>query len=146
MTPARPATPLHLWITGTLASLWNLIGAFDYTMTQTRNATYLAQFSEQQIAYFESFPWFMELAWALGVWGAIGGSLLLLARSRHAVAAFIISLAGLAGSTVWQLFLSGADIDSLWPMEARIVTGLIWIIAIALLVYARRMRAQGVLR
>ena len=36
------ATPLHLWVIGALSLLWNCIGAFDYTMTQTHNDAYLA--------------------------------------------------------------------------------------------------------
>ena len=28
--------PLHLWIVGVLAVLWNAIGAFDYSATQLR--------------------------------------------------------------------------------------------------------------
>lgn len=41
----------------------------------------------------------METAWAIGVWGAFLGALLLLARSRHAAAAFALSLLGLAMKT-----------------------------------------------
>ena len=31
---ARRRTPVHLWIVGILALLWNLMGAFDYLATQ----------------------------------------------------------------------------------------------------------------
>jgi hypothetical protein len=41
--------------------------------------------------------------WALGVWGALAGSMLLLLRSRRAVTAFAASLVGLAVSTGYQL-------------------------------------------
>jgi len=30
-------TPIHLWVVGILAILWNSIGAVDYLMTQTQN-------------------------------------------------------------------------------------------------------------
>src|SRR3546814_17451825 len=47
-------TPWHLWVVGGLSLLWNAIGAFDYTMTKMDNAAYLAGFTPEQIAYFQS--------------------------------------------------------------------------------------------
>jgi hypothetical protein len=137
--------PLHLWIVGVLATLWNAGGAYDYLMTQTRNEAYLAAFTDPQRIYFESFPIWMEATWALGVWGGLAGALLLLARSRHAVTAFAISLAGLAASTVYQYVLSTPPEDMVsGPMIGMNIA--IWAIAIGLLWYALRMRRSGVLR
>jgi len=136
---------MHLWIVGALATLWNGFGAFDYLMTQTRNAQYLAHFTDPQRVYFDSFPLWMEAMWAFGVWGGLAGSLLLLARSRYAVAAFALSLAGLAASTVYQYGLSSPPADMM--TGAMIAMNLlIWAVAIALLLYAVRMRRRGVLR
>lgn len=138
-------TPVHLWIVGGLSALWNAFGAYDYVMTQTRNEAYLAGFTEAQRAYFESFPALMEAAWACGVWGALAGSLLLLARSRHAVLAFAVSLAGLLASTLYQYGIATPPAD-LMTGAMMAVNAMIWLIAIALLAYAWRMRAKGVLR
>jgi hypothetical protein len=136
---------VHLWIVGALATLWNAFGCFDYLMTQTRNERYLAGFTDPQRVYFDSFPLWMEAAWAFGVWGALAGSLLLLARSRHAVTAFAVSLAGLAVSTVYQYGLSEPPPEmTKGPM--LIMNLVIWAVAIGLLVYAMRMRGRGVLR
>jgi hypothetical protein len=138
-------TPVHLWIVAILATIWNAFGCFDYLMTQTRNADYLAHFTDPQRVYFESFPVWMEAMWAFGVWGGLAGSLLLLARSRHAVAAFGLSLAGLAASTLYQYVLTSPPAE----MKSGAMMGMnlaIWAIAIGLLVYAMRMRRAGVLR
>jgi len=138
-------TPPHLWIVGALATVWNAFGAFDYLMTQTRNEAYLANFTDPQRVYFESFPMWMEATWAFGVWGGLLGALLLLARSRHAVAAFAVSLAGLAASTVYQYVLSTPPAE----MKSGAMIGMnlaIWAIAIGLLWYAVKMRKAGVLR
>ena len=138
-------TPLHLWIVGAVATLWNGFGAFDYLMTQTRNAQYLAHYTDPQRIYFESFPVWMEAVWAFGVWGGLAGSLLLLMRSRHAVTAFAVSLAGLAVSTVYQYVLASPPpgMDSPGMMAMNLI---IWAAAIGFLVYALRMRRSGVLR
>jgi hypothetical protein len=138
-------TPVHLWIVGAVSALWNGFGAFDYLMTQTRNQAYLAHFTDPQRIYFESFPVWMEAAWACGVWGALLGSLLLLLRSRHAVSAFALSLAGLAVSTVYQYGLSSPPSD----LQTAAMVGMniaIWAVAVGLLAYAMRMRTRGVLR
>ncbi|HYE29176.1 MAG TPA: hypothetical protein VEA61_13230 [Allosphingosinicella sp.] len=137
-------TPAHLWIVGGAATLWNALGGFDYLMTQTRNAKYLAHYTDPQRVYFDSFPIWMEAAWACGVWGGLLGSLLLLGRSRYAVAAFALSLAGLAASTVYQYVLSTPPPDMTAAMIGMNVA--IWVVAIGLLVYAIRMRKRGVLR
>jgi len=137
--------PLHLWIVGALATVWNAFGAFDYLMTQTHNEAYLANFTDPQRAYFDSFPIWMEACWAFGVWGGLLGALLLLLRSRHAVAAFAVSLAGLAASTVYQYVLSTPPAE----MMSGAMIGMniaIWAIAIGSLWYAVRMRKAGVLR
>jgi hypothetical protein len=138
-------TPLHLWIVAALAVLWNGMGAFDYLMTQTHNTAYLAHYTDPQRIYFDSFPIWMEAAWAFGVWGGLLGSLLLLARSRHAVAVFAVSLLGLAVSTVYQYVLSAPPEDM--KTGAMVAMNLaIWAVAIGLLWYAMRMRGRGVLR
>ena len=139
-------TPTGFWIISGLSLLWNAFGAFDYVMTQTRNPAYLAQFTPEQRAYFDSFPVFMEASWALGIWGAVAGSVLLLLRNRHAVTAFGLSLVGLLVSTIWQFGLSGADMARIFGTGPMAMTALIWIVAIALFVFARKKRAQGLLR
>jgi hypothetical protein len=138
-------TPAHLWIVATLATFWNAFGCFDYLMTQTRNADYLAHFTDPQRVYFESFPLWMEAMWALGVWGGLAGSLLLFLRSRWAVAAFWVSLAGLAASTFHQYVLNSPP-DDMMTGAMLAMNVAIWAAAIGLLAYASRMRRTGVRR
>ena len=138
--------PTGFWVIAVLSLLWNSMGAMDYFMTQTRNMDYLSQFTPDQIAYFTSFPAWMEAAWAFGVWGAVLGSVLLLLRRRWAVQVFLISLLGLIVSTIWQIFGSPINAFSMMgPMEMAFM-GAIWVVAIALIFYARTMHVRGVLR
>ncbi|HEX8364668.1 MAG TPA: hypothetical protein VF603_05225 [Allosphingosinicella sp.] len=137
--------PVHLWIVGVVAILWNAFGCVDYLMTQTQNEAWLAQFTPEQRAYFDSFPTWLHGFWALGVWGALLGSLLLLMRSRHAVTAFAVSLVGLAVSTFYTRTQTTMPegLDTPQMVGIQIV---IWVAAIFFLVYAMKMRARGVLR
>jgi len=139
-------TPVHLRVVGGVSLLWNAFGAFDYTMTKMANADYLAGFTPEQQAWFASFPVWANIGWALGVWGSVLGSILLLARSRHAVAAFAVSLVGLAISCVYQFGMHYADLTRMFGSFPAVFTLVIWAILIALFVYARRQVAAGVLR
>ena len=49
------------------------MGAFDYTMTQTKNAGYTEQFTAEQPEYFYGYPAWVVDFWALAVWGGVGG-------------------------------------------------------------------------
>ena len=48
----RPRTPMHLWIVGVLALLWNFMGAFDYLATQLKLESYMSNFTQEQLDYF----------------------------------------------------------------------------------------------
>lgn len=141
---SKPATPMHLWAVGIIATLWNSGGALDYTMTQTRNESYMSGFTQEQLDYFYAFPAWADAVWAVGVWGAFIGSLLLLLRSRNAVIAFGLSLVGLFGSSIYQMT---ADMPaSLSTSFMWIFTAVIWLSVIFLIWYSRMMTTKGVLR
>lgn len=139
----RPRTPVHLWIVGVLALLWNSVGAVDYLATQLRWEPYMSNYPQEQLDYFYGFPAWVVALWACGVWGAFAGSVGLLLRRSWAVGAFGLALLGLAGTTVHNFFLSdGAEVMG---TTGVVFTGVIWAITIGLFVYARRQAARGVL-
>lgn len=139
---AKP--PRHFWPLAGLSLLWNAFGAYDWLMTNGRNAAYLAQFPPEMMQYIDAMPYWALGAWALGVWAAVLGSVLLLLRSRFAVHAFGASLVGLAASTVYQMSIEMPASMTTGPMIG--MTVVIWIGAVLLLWYAVRMRGRGVLR
>lgn len=135
----------YFWAIGVVSLLWNSGGPIDWVMTKTHNAAYLAAMTHEQQAWMAGYPLWMEAAWVLGVWGAILGSILLLARSRFAVAVFAISLAGLIVSTIYQYSVSAMPASLKTPGGIGF-TAALWVVATALLWFAVRMRARGVLR
>ncbi len=149
-TETRAAAPWHLWVVGILSLLWNSYGAFDYVMSQTRNEAYMAAITEpfgfstsQAIDYFDSFPLWADAAWALGVWGSVIGSLLLLARQRYAMHSYAISLIGLVVCMAYQYAnpMVGAS-DSVVTI---VMSAVVLAIVLALYFYAKRMIAKRVL-
>lgn len=144
-TAAAPAAPWHLWVVGAVSLLWNSFGAFDYLMTQTRNEAYMGQFTEQQLEYFYAFPAWMDFFWALGVWGAVAGSALLLLRKRWAIHAFLVSLVGLIGSSVYSFIVNPAP-ASLTGTGYLIFSMVIVAVILLLIWYSIAMTRKGVLR
>ena len=138
------SVPWHLWAVGAVALLWNGIGAFDYTMTESRNAAYLAAFTPEQLAYFVSLPKWVVATWATGVWGGVLGSLLLLLRQCRAPQVFAVSLGGMAITFVHNYALS--DGIRIMGGGAVVFSIVIFTVGMALLVYARFMAKAQVLR
>lgn len=143
--------PWHLWVLGILGLLWFAGGANDYIQTQTRNEEYLGMMAESVgvpletiIGYYTNFPVWADALWAIGVWGAVLGALLLLLRRRWAFHAFIASIIGLIGTTIYTYtFDMPAELNSSFSL---IFTVVIWVSVIGFAYYAKRMTAAGVLR
>ncbi|MEO5577500.1 MAG: hypothetical protein ABIR25_00420 [Sphingomicrobium sp.] len=143
-------TPVHLWIVGGLATLWNGFGCFDYFMTRTRGAAYIESMmhtndGEAIMAYVDAFPIWAAAGWGLGVWGGLAGSILLLMRHRWAVPVLLASLGGAIVGIGYQL-AKPSGIPELSMGVNSVMPYVIIAIAIGLFVYARTMRIKGVLR
>ncbi|USA38248.1 hypothetical protein NCF86_07815 [Pelagerythrobacter marinus] len=103
-----------------------------------------AQTTDAALRFFGEMPAWADAAWALGVWGGLAGSILLLLRSRWAIAAFAASILGLAGS--WIFHLQATLPPELAAMNNEAMFAVISAIALLLFWYALRMRRRGVLR
>jgi len=143
-------TPVHLWIVGIPALLWNCIGPIDYTMTRMRNTDYLAQAMPTvdpnvMLAWVDAFPFYAQFGWGLGVWAGLIGSVLLLMRNRWAVWAFGLSLIGAILGLGYQIVaappLPGAE-GAMYEVMPYVIIA----VAAALFLYARSMEKKGVLR
>lgn len=146
--PAK--TPVHLWIVGIISLLWNSFGCYDYVMTRTQGAAWIEQImpgadTAKFMAYIDDFPTWVSIGWALGVWGALLGSVLLLLRSRHAVLAFVLSLLGALSGIGYQL-INPLDLPEVTQGAGAVMPYVIIAIAALLLWYAQRQKNTGVLR
>jgi len=138
----QPRTPWHLWVVGAVTLLFNLLGITSY-LTVKLGMMAEAGMTPTQIAFMETYPAWATTVWAMGVWGAFAGSLLLLFKSRWAVAAMSVALTGLVGVTIAEMLVLDVPPDMQTPVGLR---GAIWLVTLFLLLYARRMAAAGVLR
>ena len=146
MTDTTIKTPWHLWLVGVIALLFNAIGAFDYVMSLTQGASYMASagMTPEQIAHFQAMPVWMIAVWTIGVWGAVLASLLLLLRNRLAFPAFAVSLAAFLVSLVYIYVLSNGG--EIMGQEMAITWAVITALLIFFMWYAWWMTKRGVLR
>ena len=136
-------TPKHFWFVGAVATLWNMMGPYDYLMTQTRNAAYMAKFDQAQLDYFYGFPVWVESCWAIAVWGGLLGSILLLMKKGLAVPVFLVSLVAMVCTAVYNFGLS--DGMTVMGTSGLLFTIVIFLICLGLWLYSRSMKGRGVL-
>lgn len=136
-------TPRHLWVIGIVALLWNLGGAMDYLMTETKNEAYMGKFTPEQLEFFYSIPAWVVAFWALAVWGGVLGAVLLLLRKKLAWPVLLVSFLSMVVTMIHNYGLAGgADIMGGSGVFFSVV---IFVVALALVMYARSMVRKGVL-
>ena len=146
MTDTTIKTPWHLWLVGVVAVLFNSIGVFDFVMSMTQGEAYMAGagMTPAQIDHYQTMPAWMTVVWAVGVFGAFAGSVLILLRNKLAWPVLAVSLAAFLLSLVHTYVLTdgGKIMGQQMAITSAVIAGLlaffIW--------YARRMVRQGVLR
>jgi len=139
-----PGRPWHSWVVGIVGFLWSSIGVMSFLLVQLRVEAVMGQYPADQREYFETFPFWAVAFWAIGVFGAVLGCLLILLKKRLATPILLASVIGAIVSNLGGLFLLGG-------MEAMGGTGalgfavFIIIFAAFLTLYARAMTKKGVL-
>jgi hypothetical protein len=138
----RAGAPWHLWLVGVATLMFNAMGIMSYMIAKLGMMAE-AGMTPGEIAFMESYPAWATAVWALGVWGAFAGSVLVLLRSKWAVAAMVIALGGLIGVTLVEGVVIDVPADMATPLALKAA---IWAVTLFLLFYARHMAKAGVLR
>lgn len=143
-TPVR--RPWHLWAVGIVSLLWNGFGAYDYVSTNLQGDAYMRSMgmTEAQISYFNAMPSWMMGVWAVGVWGGVLGSVLLLLRMKWALHVFVVSLAAFVVSLVYYYGMS--DGAALMTPTMQIMQVVILAACLVFAWYAWTMTKRGLLR
>ena len=130
------AVPGSFKVIAWLGMVWNTIGAGLYLWSKLDPAAAAAGASPAMQEYMAQMPLYAHIGWSLGIWGSFLGSVLMLMRRGHAVAAFLVSLLG-------ALVSFGAQARA-GVLEVPLTVFIVAVIA-ALLWYSRRSAASGIL-
>lgn len=138
-----PGRPWHLWLIGIIGGVWSLIGVISFMLTQMNVEAVMSRFPPQQREYFASFPWWADGFWAINVFGAVIGCLLLLLKNRLAFPVLLATLIGAIVYCLGGLFLLGGL--EVMGGSGLGLTAIPIIVAAFLAYYARAMSKKGVL-
>lgn len=129
-TPAR--APWHLWVVGGLAFLWYASGAVTIQLAQLDK---LPGIKPDEVAYYAAKPLWLVLLSAVGTYGSVAGSVLLLLRHRAAASLFAIALLAILLADVVEL--ANGTSRAYANTGAAIVTAMVALIGIGMLFYSR---------
>jgi hypothetical protein len=124
-----------------LALLWNLVGCAAYLSDVMLTAEDVAKMSEAQQALYASRPAWAVAATAIAVWGGALGCVGLLLRKRWSLPLLAASLIALVVQNLGLFVIS--DAASLVGPEVFALQGMVMLIAIGLVLLARRAIARG---
>lgn len=95
MGAEKVKTPIWYWIIASILLIWNLMGILNYVQHMTVTEEMLQQMPENQRILYADFPEWVQIAFAVAVFGGAIGSIALLIKRKLAVQAFILSLIGI---------------------------------------------------
>lgn len=133
-----------LKIIGILALVWNCIGVMDFVLTNTRTESYIEAFEPEMLAFLESFPMWATAAWAVAVFAAAFGSLLLVMRKKLAAPVLVLALIGLLVS-YFHKFVMHDGMKIMGGGGSIVMTIAIGAIASYLAYYANSLKDKGIL-
>ena len=137
-------TAWHFWVIGVVALLWNAVGAMDYVMTQTKNESYMAAFTPEQLTFFYSLPLWAVATWAIAVWGGVVGAIFLLLKKKVAVWIFLASFLAMC-VTSFQNYVLSNGLEVIGDTFSLVFSAVIFLIALGLYLYSRALERKGVL-
>ncbi len=123
------------------ALLWNLLGCAAYISDVTLKPDDIAKMSAAQQALYASRPGWAVAATAIAVWGGAAGCIGLILRKRWATPLLVASLAGVIAQDVGLFLLSGLGGNA--GVAAYVLQGLVLLVAIGLVVLARKASARA---
>lgn len=135
------ARPKSFWVIAIAALLWNLLGVAMFFMQVTASPETVAAMPAEQRQVYEATPGWLNIAFAVAVFGGVIGSLGLLLKKRWAVTLFLISLLALlvqmmgayAATPVWEAY---GPAGLAMPILLVVIALLLW-------VYARKATIRG---
>jgi hypothetical protein len=140
-TAAAASRPVSFWIVAVLALLWNLLGVAMFCMQMAMTPEQLAAMPPEQRQIMEATPDWLQVAYAVAVFGGVLGAIGLLVKKRWASTFFLLSLVGLVVQCVGTFLVTPAW--SVLGPSGLAMPILLLVIALFLLSYSRRAAARG---
>lgn len=135
------ARPKSFWVIAIAALLWNLLGVAIFFLQVSATPETLAAMPTEQRQIYEATPVWLNIAFAVAVFGGVLGALGLLLKKRWAVTFFLVSLLALLVQVV-----GAYSVTPMWQVHGSASLAMpVLLVAIALLlwVYSRKATIRG---
>ncbi|WP_368566259.1 hypothetical protein [Pseudoxanthomonas sp. UTMC 1351] len=133
--------PKSFWVIAIVALLWNLLGVAMFLMQVTASPEIVAAMPAKQRQVYEATPAWLNIAFAIAVFGGVLGALGLLLKKRWAVTFFLISLLALLAQIVGAY--AATPVWEAYGLAGLAMPVLLVVIALLLWVYARKATIRG---
>jgi len=135
----KPST--NFWIISGAALVWNLIGLVIYVGQVSITPESIATMTEAHQEFLLTTPTWATSAFAIAVNAGVLGSLFLLLRKTWAVPTLVVSLLAIVVQDVDAFVLR--DAYGILGVNSLLIPSMVFVIGIALLLYARAMKERG---
>lgn len=135
--------PIWFWAAAAFGLIWNVYGVYQFmgTFSQTTESLMAAGMTADQAAIYLALPAWITVVFAIGVFGGLAGSVLLMLRKAVAVPVLAVSLAGyialFSGDYAYGIFEN-------IPTQLAILVFVV-VVAAALLALAWFTRKRGII-
>ena len=132
------------WIIGVITLIWNGLGIANYLQQAYKPASFLENFSADQITLLDGLPVWMTALFAIAVFAGTLGCVALLLRKKIAVVLFLMSF---LAATVQQLYwIFGTNATEVFSESLPYTMPILVIIVAAFLVwYSKDQKRKGIL-
>ncbi len=93
---SHKTVPTWFWIVAGLGLLWNVFGVMQFlqSLSATKESLMTMGMTDAQAQTMSNYPVWMTVAFAVGTFGGLLGSILLLLKKKLATKVFVLSLIG----------------------------------------------------
>ena len=144
MTASTMPLPKWFWICAGLGLAWNMFGVVQFmgTAMAPQEGLMMGGMTKAQADLYFGLPVWMNIAFAIGVFGGLLGSALLLLRRKQAVPVLAVSLAAYIVLYIGDIT---EGVFAIMGSEQVIILTSVVLIAVGLLWLARRFERQSAL-
>ncbi len=140
-TATHAAPSKSLWLIGLIALIWNLIGVAMFWMQISIGPEQLAAMRDAERLVYQATPMWLNVAFAIGVFGGVLGAIGLLAKKRWAVTMFFVSLIALLVQMIGGYLTTPAW--AAFGAAGLVMPIIVIVIALALWRYSQRAAERG---
>jgi len=137
--------PWWFWLVSILFLLLNLVACWGYWSEMTMSdEAYLEAYGAVMNNLRGETPWWSISGYAIGVWGGLAGSILLLLRKKLCLPFFYASFIG--AIVGWSWYIIDIRFRDAMGTPGWVFMILIWLECIFIIWFARKMLVKGILR